>query len=165
MSRKFKRGKGVVTAVIAAIILLNGFNLLLAHSLLFQWYADFMTGVGQTPLSRTEVAQINGAFVTGPALNTELLWAEQAMNFGFVLLCATILYLGYGWIRWLWGIGWLIKGGTGIVAALLVATHLGKLPNLVLAGLCISTIYAICALLLLFSPSVHHYMQRMQRSS
>jgi hypothetical protein len=143
--------------IIVIMLLMNGASLWLSHTVLLSWYQDALSAVGR--VSSIQAAKTLDEFVQ---LNQHNLGATQAASYAFLIFCCIILYLGYSWIRWLWGISWLVKGVSGLIAAGLFHLQFGLSPNLFLFGLITSLLYTLCALCILFSPSVHMYMQAMR---
>jgi hypothetical protein len=96
-------------------------------------------------------------------MNQRNFTTNQGINFALVTLLCLLLYLGYNWLRWLWGAHWL---ATGLVGGLLTSAGLFQLATfnrLLALGLTVSIIYLICGALMLFSPSVRAYMAGMRR--
>jgi hypothetical protein len=158
MRRRFQRGQRIVAIIIVIMLLMNGVSLWLSQTVLLSWYHDALTAVGR--VDSIQAAKSLEEFVL---LNQRNLANGQAASYAFLIFCCIILYLGYGWIRWLWGISWLIKGVSGLVAASLFNLQFDVSPNLFYYGLITSLLYTLCALCILFSPSVHAYMQAMRQ--
>ena len=157
MRRRFVRGQRLIAMIIVIMLLMNGISLWLSHTVVLSWYHDALSAIGQTD-SLPAVKTLE-AFVQ---LNQRNLATTQAASYAFLIFCCIILYMGYSWIRWLWGISWLFKGMSGMLAAVLFMQQSGLKPNLLLFGLITSMIYTFCALCILFSPSIHTYMRAMQ---
>ena len=158
MRRQFQRGQWLVATIIVIMLLMNGVSLWLSQTLLLSWYHDALSAVGQADSIRA--AKAVEEFIQQ---NQRSLATTQAASYAFLIFCCIILYLGYSWIRWLWGISWLIKGASGLFAVSQLNFQFELSPNLFLFGAITSLLYTLCALCILFSPSVHTYMQSMRQ--
>lgn len=157
MYKQFQRGKQEVTLVIVAMLLMNGLSFWLSQSRLSAWYRDALAHT--EPLDILQVQKILAQVVP---LEQHSFLTSQAASYAFLILCCVILYLGYSWIRWLWGLGWLLKGVSGLLATSLLITQFGLLTHLVFFSFITSLLYTLCATCILCSPSVHAYMRMMR---
>jgi hypothetical protein len=158
MNQQFRRGKQLVTLVIAIMLITNGVSFWFSRSLLLSWYQEAADHFHT--LDATQAQRLLDYFVQ---LDQREFLVAQGTDYAFLILCSVILYLGYSWIRWLWSVTWLVKGGAGLFVAGLLMTQFGLWANLVLFGLITSSLYLLCAICILFLPSVHTYMKMMRR--
>lgn len=89
------------------------------------------------------------------------LLSQQMMGFAFHIFWCIMLYLGYGWVRILWGISWLMAG----VGTLFLIPTLFLFPSamLLLSVIIVSGLmYGVGGAILLFSPSIRTYSYLMR---
>lgn len=158
MNQQFRHGKQLLTGVIAIILLIDGLNFWLSRSLLLSWYHDAI-GVVQLPDVRAAQRML-AHFVD---LDQRNFFYDHGLTYALLILGLVVLYLGYDWIRWLWGAVWLMKGINGLVVAYLLTEQFDLWANLVVYGLTTSALYVGCALCLLCLPSIKIYLQMMRR--
>ena len=165
MNKQFHRGKQLLTLVIAIMLLTDGVNFWLSRSLLLSWYKDTATQLQMAQLQPQTldvhaVHRLLGQFVE---IDQRNFLSDQGMNYALLILCLVILALGYGWIRWLWGVTWLVKGISGLLVVYLLTMEFDLWTNLVFFGLVTSSLYTVCALTMLCLPSINTYLRVIRR--
>lgn len=158
MRREFARGKSIVTAVIATILLLNGVGIWFAQTLLLHWYVDLVESVGE-PRAMESARMLQTWFV----MNQETFMANQVLNFGVVIFLCIMLFIGYNWLRWIWAIHWVLRGVLGTVACFFALLYIKQFSPLIGIGAVVSILYLICGISMLCSHSVYVYMQSLRR--
>lgn len=82
--------------------------------------------------------------------------SQQFMSFAFHIFWCIMLYLGYGWVRILWGLSWLLSGLAALFGLLLL--FFLNSSSLLLYGLIgCGIIYGVWGIMLLFSPAIRTY--------
>lgn len=165
MNKQFHRGKQLLTLVIAIMLLTDGVSFWLSRSLLLSWYKDTATQLQMAQLQPQTldahaVHRLLGQFVE---IDQRNFLSDQGMNYALLILCLVILALGYGWIRWLWGVTWLVKGISGLLVVYLLTMEFDLWTNLVFFGLVTSSLYTVCALTMLCLPSINTYLRVIRR--
>lgn len=87
--------------------------------------------------------------------------SQQMMGFAFHIFWCIMLYLGYSWVRILWGLSWLMAGvGTlfFIPTLFLFPSAMLLLSVMIVCGL----IYGVGGAMLLFSPAIRTYSYMMR---
>lgn len=158
MNKQFQRGKQLLTVVIALVLLMDGLRFWLSRSLLLSWYQEATTQVHL--LDGRLVQRLLAYFVE---IDQRNFFTDQGLTYALLILGLVVLYLGYSWIRWLWGMVWLAKGGSGLLVAYLLTKVFDHSPNLVVYGLVTSVLYLGCALCILCLPSITIYLRAMRR--
>ncbi len=158
MNKQLQRGQQLLALVIALVLVMDGLTFWLSRSVLLSWYHD---AIAQVPVADVRAVQsLLGYFVT---LDQRNFLSEQGLTYALLILGLVILYLGYGWIRWLWCMVWLAKGGSGLMVAYLLTQAFDLWPNLLVYGLATSILYLCCALAILCLPSINYSMRTMRR--
>lgn len=158
MSEKFQRGKTIVTLIVGINLLLNGASIWFTRTMILRWVGELAQSLPD-PTVQTSAHALQVWFV----MNQRNFTANQGINFAIVTLLCLLLYLGYNWLRWLWGIHWLTIGIVGSLLTIAGLVQLAAFNRLLALGLTVSVIYLICGVLILFAPSVRAYMRVMRR--
>lgn len=157
MNQQFRHGKQLLTGVIAIVLLIDGLNFWLSRSLLLSWYHD---AIRLVHLPDVRAAQrLLAHFVD---LDQRNFLSEHGSTYALLILGLVVLYLGYDWIRWLWGAVWLMKGVGGLLVVYLLTEEFDLWANLVVYGAVTSLLYISCALCILCLPSINIYLQTMR---
>jgi hypothetical protein len=157
MQSEFTRGKIIVTTIITIVLFTNGIGIWFTQSWLLRWYGELAQTLTD-PVARGSAQTVQTWFV----MNQKSFLANQGLNYGVVILLCLMLYLGYGWLRWLWGIHWLVRGLVGTFASVTALLYIEQFSHLLALGLLTSLIYIVCGMTMLFSPAVQAYMNAMR---
>lgn len=158
MYHEFTRGKIIITTVVAITLFLNAIGIWFVQTWLLKWHAE----VAQTlsdPAALGALHALQSWFIA----NQESFFTNRMLNFGLVIFMCLLLYLGHKSLRWLWAIHWLTRGSIGLSVSIVALKYIPQGNQLLLLAFLASSMYVICAILLIAAPSIGIYMKTMSR--
>lgn len=157
MQSQFYQGQKLMGIIIGIHLVVTGISIVLFQEFFLPHLPDLL-------LSFPEFAPLahDPQFQDAMAANRDAMITQQAVGFAFNLFWCVMLYLGFNWVRWLWGLGWLFNSIASICSTFFLYTTNLIPPIFLLSLLIFSLLYLWCGSTLLFSPNVRVYMQTMR---